>query len=128
MFRWIILGLFFPKKTYKEAVHIGEGAFVDVLVTHVAAPDEIYVQKVWNIVSMKWLLIEWQSSRLGKKRVRCREGVGTEHKEQCNRALRLRRISILPQWQTAETLNDKKKITTSFVAVGFGGLHCKNAG
>ena len=67
MFRWIISGLFFPKKTYKEAVHIGEGAFVDVLVTHVAAPDEIYVQKVWNIVSMKWLLIEWQSSRLGKK-------------------------------------------------------------
>lgn len=61
-------GLFFPKKTYKEAVHIGEGAFVDVLVTHVAAPDEIYVQKVWNIVSMKWLLIEWQSSRLGKKK------------------------------------------------------------
>lgn len=68
MFRWIISGLFFPKKTYKEAVHIGEGAFVDVLVTHVAAPDEIYVQKVWNIVSMKWLLIEWQSSRLRKKK------------------------------------------------------------
>lgn len=39
-------GLFFPKKTYKEAVHVGEGAFVDVLVTHVAAPDEIYVQKL----------------------------------------------------------------------------------
>ena len=43
-------GLFFPKKTYKEPVPIGEGAFVDVLVTHVAAPDEIYVQKVVNIV------------------------------------------------------------------------------
>ena len=28
---------------------IGEGAFVDVLVTHVAAPDELYVQKVVNI-------------------------------------------------------------------------------
>ena len=42
-------GLFFPKKTYKEPVLIGEGAFVDMLVTHVAAPDEIYVQKVVNI-------------------------------------------------------------------------------
>lgn len=43
-------GLFFPKKTYKEPVPIGEGAFVDVMVTHVAAPDEIYVQKVVNIM------------------------------------------------------------------------------
>lgn len=42
-------GLFFPKKTYKEPVLIGEGAFVDVLVTHVAAPDEIYVQKVVRV-------------------------------------------------------------------------------
>ena len=25
---------------------IGEGAFVDVLVTHVVSPEEIYVQKV----------------------------------------------------------------------------------
>ena len=25
---------------------IGEGAFVDVLVTHVVSPDEFYVQKV----------------------------------------------------------------------------------
>ena len=39
-------GLFFPKKTYKEPVPIGEGAFVDVLVTYVVSPDEIYVQKV----------------------------------------------------------------------------------
>lgn len=128
MFRWIISGLFFPKKTYKEAVHIGEGAFVDVLVTHVAAPDEIYVQKVWNIVSMKWLLIEWQSSRFGKKGWGVGRGQGRNIKEQCNSALRLRRISILPQWQTAETLNDKKKIITSHVAVGFGDLHCKHAG
>jgi len=43
-------GLFFLKKTYKEPVPIGEGAFVDILVTHVAAPDEIYVQKVVNIM------------------------------------------------------------------------------
>jgi len=42
-------GLFFPKRTYKEPMPIGEGAFVDTLVTHVASPDEIYVQKVVNI-------------------------------------------------------------------------------
>ena len=48
-FLFFIPGLFFPKKTYKEPVLIGEGAFVDMLVTHVAAPDEIYVQKVVNI-------------------------------------------------------------------------------
>ena len=45
-------GLFFPKKTYKEPVPIGKGAFVDVLVTHVAAPDQIYVQKVVNIMAL----------------------------------------------------------------------------
>jgi len=39
-------GLFFPKKTYKEPVPIGEGAFVDVLITHVVSPEEIYVQKL----------------------------------------------------------------------------------
>ena len=43
---WFVTGLFFPKKTYKEPVLIGEGAFVDVLVTHVVSPDEFYVQKV----------------------------------------------------------------------------------
>lgn len=40
------IGPLFPKKTYKEPVPIGEGAFVDVLVTHVVSPDEIFVQKV----------------------------------------------------------------------------------
>ncbi|XP_067050162.1 tudor domain-containing protein 1-like isoform X2 [Acropora muricata] len=39
-------GLLFPKKTYKDPVPIGEGDFVDVLVTHVVSPDEIYVQKL----------------------------------------------------------------------------------
>lgn len=39
-------GLFFPKKTYKEPVPIGEGALADVLVTHIVSPGEIYVQKL----------------------------------------------------------------------------------
>ena len=88
---YVTSGLFFPKKTYKEPVPIGEGAFVDVLVTHVAAPDEIYVQKVFHfdfdLINILFLLAIFkthcQTNRCGEELM---------YKEMCgNRVIKLRR-------------------------------------
>ncbi|XP_015777943.1 PREDICTED: RING finger protein 17-like [Acropora digitifera] len=61
-------GLLFPKKTYKDPVPIGEGDFVDVLVTHVVSPDEIYVQKLQGEETLELQQIMEEMGKLFKGR------------------------------------------------------------
>ena len=53
---------------------IGEGVFVDVLVTYVVSPDEIYVQKVSTMLHVcgyvhcsKWALQYWECFQATEK-------------------------------------------------------------